>query len=384
METFLLGAITTLLVVAVVRLAFTRRTTVRSWREPDTPSAAAAEEERRALIEDAVARLDEGVVIFSDTFRLVLANDAARRMLRLGPSTTSSAPAEVMSLVRRAVSTNELVEDQIDVWLPERTSLAIRTIPLGPTEGVVLLARDVTAERRAERVRKQFVTHASHELKSPVASMQSLAEAVASAASEEPEKTIRFADRLVLESQRLARLIDDLLDLSRVEDPASFSNESVDLSSLVEEEASSFRANASGKGIVFNAAIKPGLWTTGDAKQLKLLVRNLLDNAFRYTPAGGRIDVELTTEEAYARLSVRDTGIGIPLKSQARVFERFYRVDEARSREHGGTGLGLAIVKHVADLYGGRVEVDSEYGEGSTFTAYLPLAPDPLALSEGA
>ena len=384
METFLLGAITTLLLVAVIRVAFVRRNTIRSWREPDTPAATAAEEERRALIEDAVERLDEGVVIFSDTFRLVLANDAARRMLRLGPSTATTAPAEVMSLVRRAVSTNELVEDQIDVWLPERTSLAIRTIPLGPTEGVVLLARDVTLERRAERVRKQFVTHASHELKSPVASMQSLAEAVASAALEEPEKTVRFANRLVQESQRLARLIDDLLDLSRVEDPASFSNETVDLSSLVQDETDSFHDEATAKEVVFDSAIKPGLWTTGDAKQLKLLVRNLLDNAIRYTPAGGRIDVELASEGDYARFSVRDTGIGIPLKSQARVFERFYRVDEARSRERGGTGLGLAIVKHVADLYGGRVEVDSEYGEGSTFTAYLPLAPDPLALPEGA
>lgn len=384
METFLFGAITTLLVIGALRLAFARRTAPRSWRQPDTTAAAAAEDERRVLIEDAVARLDEGVVIFSDTFRLVLANDAARRMLRLGPSTTTTAPAEVMSLVRRAVSTNELVEDQIDVWLPERTSLAIRTIPLGPTEGVVLLARDVTAERRAERVRKQFVTHASHELKSPVASMQSLAEAVAHAAPEEPEKTVRFANRLVQESQRLARLVDDLLDLSRVEDPASFSTESIDLSSLVEGEVATFEHEASTNEVAHGAAIKPGLWTIGDANQLKLLVRNLLDNAIRYTPAGGRIDVELVPDDGYARFSVTDTGIGIPLKSQARVFERFYRVDEARSREHGGTGLGLAIVKHVADLYGGRVEVESEYGEGSTFTAYLPLAPDPLAAQAGA
>jgi signal transduction histidine kinase len=383
METFLLGAITTLLVIAVVRIAVARRTTVRSWRQPDTTAAVAAEDERRVLIEDAVARLDEGVVIFSDTFRLVLANDAARRMLRLGPSTTTSAPAEVMSLVRRAVTTNDLVEDQIDVWLPERTSLAIRTIPLGPTEGVVLLARDVTAERRAERMRKQFVTHASHELKSPVASMQSLAEAVAHAAPEEPDKTVRFANRLVQESQRLARLVDDLLDLSRVEDPASFSTESIDLSALVEEETATFGAEASTKEVALASAVKPGLWTIGDGNQLRLLVRNLLDNAIRYTPAGGRIDVELVPDDDYARFSVTDTGIGIPLKSQARVFERFYRVDEARSREHGGTGLGLAIVKHVADLYGGRVEVESEYGEGSTFTAYLPLAPDALAVEEG-
>ena len=384
METFLFGAITMLLVVVVFRLATSRRTSIRSWREPGTSSAAAAESERRALIDDAVARLDEGVVIFSDTFRLVLANDAARRMLRLGPSTTGTAPAEVMSLVRRAVTTNELVEDQIDVWLPERTSLAIRTIPLGPTEGVVLLARDVTAERRSERVRKQFVTHASHELKSPVASMQALAEAVVHAAPEDPEKTARFADRLVVESQRLARLVDDLLDLSRVEDPASFSNETVDLSVLVTGEVEACEPQAAGKEVVVDAAIKPGLWTTGDAGQLKLLVRNLLDNAVRYTPQGGRIDVELVREDEYARFRVADTGIGIPLKSQARVFERFYRVDEARSREHGGTGLGLAIVKHVADLYGGRVEVESEYGEGSTFTAFLPLVADPLAASEGA
>ena len=178
-------------------------------------------------------------------------------------------------------------------------------------------------------------------------------------------------------------MVDDLLDLSRVEDPASFSATPSDLGEITLSEVELALASAEAKDVRLTTSIESQVLVRGDERQLSLLVRNLVNNAIRYTPAQGSVRVEVQRGLGEGVLSVADTGIGIPLRSQARVFERFYRVDQARSREHGGTGLGLAIVKHVADLHGGRVEVDSVYGEGSTFTARLPLAGAPMARAAG-
>ncbi len=320
--------------------------------------------------------LSSGVIVLNDVLRPVVVNRAARRLLELDPS-SASPPDAVMSVARQALATKQPVEEVVDVWGPERMSVRVEARLLDEDRGVLLGLSDISAETRALRVRRQFVAHASHELKSPVAGIQALAEAIVRAARDDPRRTEEFAEKLLSETARVAKLISDLLDLSRIEDPASFSTAAVDLSELSRREAHEISARAEAKRLRLGVEVEDDVWTQGDEQQLLLLIRNLLDNAIRYTPEGGCVELRARRENGHAVISVTDDGIGIPLKAQARVFERFYRVDEGRSRDHGGTGLGLAIVRHVADLYGGRVEVESQFGEGATFTAYLPVVEAP-------
>jgi signal transduction histidine kinase len=264
----------------------------------------------------------------------------------------------------------------IDLPDPARTSVRVSASYLGDQGGAVLVLHDISDEQTAQRIRRQFVTHASHELKTPIASIQVLAEAVRDASADEPERAGQFADRVVQEAERLSRLVADLLDLSRVEDPATISNATANLSDVITQELDDARRLADAKSITLTAVLAPDVEVKGDVEQLGLMVRNLLENAIRYTEEGGAVVVELSRDDAVV-LTVADNGIGIPLRHQGRVFERFYRVDKGRSRDQGGTGLGLAIVKHVADLHGGRVELKSEFGEGSTFTVRLPSVKTP-------
>ena len=363
-----------------VAVTLRRRASSEAPPPPPAPEASATAEEEPGegdLVREVLDRMSEGVVFFNELLRPVLANRAARRLLQLGEGGT--APNEILSIARRAVAGPEVVEEIIDVWIRDRVSLRVRAVPLEEQGAVIVTLEDVTGEQRIQRVRRQFVTDASHELKSPVASIQALAEVIDDASCEDPARVPSFAGRLRGETERLARLVEDLLDLSRVEDPASFSDTSTDLGEVVLSEVELARASAEAGDVHLETSIDPGVVVRGDEKQLALLVRNLLDNAIRYTPADGSVQIEVGREPDEAVVRVIDTGIGIPLRSQARVFERFYRVDEARTREHGGTGLGLAIVKHIADLHGGRVEVESVYGEGSTFTAHLPLVNTSMA-----
>lgn len=316
--------------------------------------------------------LAEGVVVLNEFLSPVIANASARRLT--GTDDVALLPDEVMSIARRALTTGLRVEETVDLWNPERTSVLVSAQALDGEAGVLVSLRDISAEQRALRLRRQFVSHASHELKSPVASIQALAEAISQAARDDPAAVEQFSAKMLLETARVGKLIADLLDLSRIEDPISFRRESVHVSEVARKVVAEAEARVRDKPLDLQVDIRQGVWTQGDEQQLSLLVRNLLDNAIRYTPAGGSVTVEVLREGDQAVVRVADDGIGIPLKSQARVFERFYRVDQARSREHGGTGLGLAIVKHVADLYGGRVELRSEFGEGSTFAAYLPAS----------
>jgi signal transduction histidine kinase len=171
----------------------------------------------------------------------------------------------------------------------------------------------------------------------------------------------------------MAALIDDLMDLSRVEDPAAMHLGEADLTDIVIEEAKSANGLAADNDLELEVDVSDGVRILGDTQHLHLMVRNLLENAIRYTPEGGRVSVALVALGARAQLQVSDTGIGIPLQAQGRVFERFYRVDQDRARISGGTGLGLSIVKNVAESHGGTVGVTSELDEGSTFTVVLPL-----------
>ena len=321
--------------------------------------------------------MEEGVLVFSESLAPIMANHAARRLLDIEGETLPArvAPETMLSIARRALVDGKPAQDVVSMW-PGQRRLRVRADLLQGEGGVIVVLKDVTDELRMQAMRRQFVANASHELKSPVAGLQALAEAIGEAARDDPEATQRFAGRLATESERLARLIADLLDLSRLEDPTNVSNAQIDVSQVVSSVLDEVKPSADAKKLSVEAHISIGARARGDEYQLVVLVRNLVDNAIRYTPEGGSISVELLREASEIVLRVADNGIGIPLQAQGRIFERFYRVDKDRSRERGGTGLGLSIVKHVVELHGGHVSVESELGEGSTFTARLPALRD--------
>ncbi len=326
-----------------------------------------------------IERMAEGLVVLDDQLRPVAANRAGRELLGFpeGSPPPRLPSDEVRTVARLALDRSRAVEEVVSIWFPARRSLRVRAEPLDARGGVVVVIEDVTEELETQRIRREFVAHASHELKSPVASMQTLAEALRHAVREDPQAAQRFADRIEFESQRLGRLIGDLLDLSRLEDPDAVPREVVDVSAGAKRVMEDAEAEAGSKEITFQVEISDGVFVKGDESQMAVLVRNLVENAVRYTPEGGRVSVDVYQDGASAVVRVSDNGIGIPLEAQARVFERFYRVDRARSRDRGGTGLGLAIVKHVAELHGGDVQLESELGRGSIFTARVPAVPPP-------
>lgn len=236
--------------------------------------------------------------------------------------------------------------------------------------GAVLVLRDVTDRRRLESVRRDFVADASHELKTPVASIQAAAETLVRALEDDLVAAQRFARQVYATASRLSQIVEDLLDLSRLETEQPALQE-LDLARLVtkELERSSDRAAVGDIDLVLD--VRP-ISVRASRKDIRLAVRNLLENALAYTGPGGVVTVTVAESDAHVSIRVADTGVGIPGEDLPRIFERFYRVDDARNRETGGTGLGLSIVRHVAEAHGGTVDVSSEPGEGSTFTLKLP------------
>ncbi|MDQ3939921.1 MAG: ATP-binding protein [Actinomycetota bacterium] len=372
MTSLWLAVVCSLLGIALVLMAVRLRQLTRtSSPENVAPVLPSPRDEHLEIFE----KMATGVLLLNEALTPVMANPAAAKLLQLPGA---SLPArlrsdELVSISRRAIAEDRAVDADVTLW-PGRTEVRIRAVPLADRGEVALFLQDVTEETRTQQIRRQFVVNASHELKSPVAGLQALAEAVAQAIDDDPETAKRFTEKLIGESERLGRLIQDLLDLSRVEDPVHFSDEQVDLAEVAEHETTQLkdRAERAGVEMVFDGI--RGVRVRGDEQQLGLMVRNLIDNAIRYTPTGGLVQIRIDHDATDVRLEVEDSGIGIPLQAQARVFERFFRVDGDRARDSGGTGLGLSIVKHVAELHGGHVGVQSELGEGSTFLVRLPLA----------
>ena len=342
--------------------------------------AALVGKNRRA--EEILDHMGEGLLLLDPALRPVFANAAARHMLGFqDEDLPGRLPSEeVLATARRAVN-DEQVEEILSVSFPLPMNLRVRATLLDHGDGVLVVLRDVTQEVLAQKVRREFVSHASHELKSPVASLQALAEAVLDAVKDDPESAARFSQRLVTEADRLGRLVGDLLDLSRLEDPTNIPKEPANLSLAAHREVDTIRKDADAKFISLDVRVDENVWLTGNDQQLGLMIRNLLENGIRYTPDQGRVSLEVYSGAGCAFVRVSDDGVGIPLEAQGRVFERFFRVDRARARDRGGTGLGLAIVKHVAEMHGGRVTLESNLGEGSTFTVELPAMQNDLPVS---
>ena len=305
---------------------------------------------------------------------------ASSRALALGLVNRSALTVpDISRLVERVGEDGNAREQEMRVRRPPLgrglLELRVRVAALG-TGVLLILIDDLAEERRVDAVRRDFVANVSHELKTPVGALSLLAETVLSAA-DDPEQVRHFAERMQMEASRLASLIQDVIDLSRLQsdDPMTRA-EVVEVDELVTRALEEVRTLAVSRDIEVVRSEDSGGEIYGDRGQLLTAVRNLVTNAIVYSPMGTRVAVSARMNEGIAEITVKDQGIGIPSHDLDRIFERFYRVDQARSRSTGGTGLGLAIVKHVCQNHGGECTVWSEVGTGSTFTLRLP-AHDP-------
>jgi two-component system sensor histidine kinase SenX3 len=283
----------------------------------------------------------------------------------------------VLSLVRAVRRSKQYQEATLAIPrgpIGEGThDLLVRVSILGHHDLVLVLIFDDSEFRRLDAIRRDFVANISHELKTPIGALSILSEAVLGA-SDDPEAIVKFATRMQMEAKRLSDLVQEIINLSRLQDDDPLKNaKMLDLSVLISEAIDGSRLASEARHISLVFANKSELQVLGDRSQIHMAIRNLVENAINYSPNGTRVAIALTEKNGLAEISISDQGLGIPEKEIDRIFERFYRVDPARSRLTGGTGLGLSIVKHVVTNHGGDVSVWSVEGSGSTFTIRLPL-----------
>jgi len=350
-----------------------------------------SDREQHRLPDQSEPDLDDGLVRVLSVLRsAAVVLDAEDDVLRASP------PAYALGIVRNDALTHAAVRDLVaqvrrdgvireqEVELPRgpigsgTVLLQVRVAPLG-VERMLVLAEDRTEARRVEAIRRDFVVNVSHELKTPVGAIALLAETVADAA-DDPVAVRRFAERMQREAHRLSALVHEIIELSRLQATGALSDvRTVDVADVVSEAVDRARTTAQSKNIVITVGGGKDALVYGDHNLLVTAVRNLLDNAVSYSPPNTRVGVGISERAGLVEIAVVDQGIGIAAGEQDRVFERFYRVDPARSRDTGGTGLGLSIVKHVAADHGGDVQMWSEPGKGSTFTLRIPAADVPAA-----
>jgi two-component system, OmpR family, phosphate regulon sensor histidine kinase PhoR len=334
----------------------------------------------------------EGVAVIDAQEKIVFCNRAFSEVWNLDAAAIEGRPvieavrnSDLLSLIRRALQGEEGLRSEIVMGIVQQRSFSVTATPVIALEGAlagdrpsgaVLVLHDVSELRRLERVRHDFVANVSHEFKTPLTAIQGFAETLLSGALEDPGNNRRFLEIIRDHATRLAALTDDLLKLARIEaGKLEVQFGPVQLIDVIDRCVETAQINATRKRITLEIEVPPHLpLVHGDSSLLRDVVQNLLDNAIRYTPEGGRVRISADASPREAVVSVDDTGIGIPLTDQERIFERFYRVDAARSREAGGTGLGLSIAKHIVEAHGGRLWVESEVGHGSKFSFSLSLA----------
>jgi two-component system phosphate regulon sensor histidine kinase PhoR len=361
----------------------------------------------------------DGLLVTDGAGQVRLLNPAAARLLGIATTSISgktvldlTLDAPLQSLVNEVLRTGAPAIRERSLRTPAERVVAVSAVPIGgavdgelreedddpaaaspspvpplsspplpspgaaPT-GVVLVFHDLTAARRVERMRRDFVANASHELRTPLASMRVMVETLLNGAREDPEAAQHFLQILDRELQRMTALVNDLLELSRLDARVEAAPaQRVALAPLAAELEAGWQAVAGDRGLQLEVDVPEGLMILGEVQGMRQILNNLLDNALKYTPAGGQVSVLARREGEQIVLEVTDTGIGIPAADRDRIFERFYRVDRDRSRDMGGTGLGLSIVKHLVQSYGGSVVVESRLNRGSTFRVTLPLASD--------
>ena len=343
--------------------------------------------EERNLSSAILGSMVEGVAVVNNSERLVFANPGFAEILGLDvPPTSGSALVEVVrqtelvEAVRKVLGGEPRVQSEIVTGTLRQHYFAITVaaVRAGDTTGAVVVLHDITELRRLERVRRDFVANVSHEFRTPLTAIQGFAETLLAGAIDDPQNRTHFLEIILEHSRRLARLTEDLLVLSKMDaERLELEIQRLRVSQLVESCLETAQRRAAEKNLRISVNMPQGLPDiAGDRRRLAEVLQNLLDNAIQYTLPGGQIILSAETTAGEVILTVSDTGIGIPKADQPRIFERFYRVDVARSREAGGTGLGLAIAKHLVEVHGGRLWVDSEVGQGSHFHFSVPIFDD--------
>jgi len=338
-------------------------------------------------IETILSSMIEGVLAVDGDGRILRLNRSAEKLLNLSLQTSAGHPieevlrkADLLIFIQKILKNKKIIEEDISfLSLGEERFLQAHAAPLvkvsGKADGAVIVLNDVTRLRKLENIRRDFVANVSHELKTPVTAIRGAAETLLSGAAENPEDTRRFTTIIAHQSDRLEAIINDLLSLSRIEQEAERGGvvlEMTPLRTVIENAIASCELEIESKGLQVNLFCSTDLKAELNESLMEQAVVNLLTNAVRYSEEGGRVSIDAARIDGHITLKVQDWGCGIPPDHLPRLFERFYRVDRARSRKDGGTGLGLAIVKHIVQAHGGEVKVYSTPGKGSTFTIILP------------
>lgn len=347
--------------------------------------------EERNLSTAILGSMVEGVAVVNGSERLLFANQGFAEILNLKfPAKSGSALVEIVrqteliEAVRNVLHGESRVEAEIVTGTLRQKYFAatVASVRAGDTLGAVVVLHDITELRRLERVRRDFVANVSHEFRTPLTAIQGFAETLLAGAIDDAQNRVRFLEIILEHARRLARLTEDLLRLSQMDsDRLELEIDEVSVSQIVDSCLATAQHRALENGLELSVKVPSNLPTVaGDRRRLAEVLQNLLDNARQYTLPGGEIVLSAEAHELEVVFTVSDTGIGIPRTDQSRIFERFYRVDAARSREAGGTGLGLAIAKHLIEAQGGRIWVESELGKGSHFHFSVPIFDVPGAL----
>ena len=342
------------------------------------------------LARDVLERLPDPLMLIDDTGRAMLINRAMRGVIGIDAERNQPVSAlvrtpSVLDAIRKTSDTGETVSIEFSLPVPIQRNYQATIARTGSTPAAtILLLHDLTAMKRAEQMRADFVANASHELRTPLAALSGFIDTLRGHAKEDPEAREQFLGIMTVEAERMRRLIDDLLSLTRIEQNEHVPpSGEVSLEIVLREAVAALTPLASTDNIALEMSLTPNLLpAVGERDELIQIFQNLIHNAIKYGKPGGHVWVTLNLApapggrgaEQMLAASIRDDGEGIPPAAVPRLTERFYRVDVKRSREKGGTGLGLAIVKHIISRYQGRLTIDSKPGEGSTFTVFLPAA----------
>ena len=368
------------------RRLFTKREKAET-REPQDDENANEIFAAGSLFEATLGGMREGLLVVNRDMRVVASNPAAHRLFNSSLAKLNSQrlteltrnPA-IYSAFLDGLKGNEVTGVKVETHGPERQVFDLRVVPIGNVngngaEGALGVFFDITRTERLELVRQEFLSNVSHELRTPLTAIMAFVETLENGAKEDPESCQRFLSIIRKNAARMHGLIDDILELTLIEGGnIQLRTETVELHALVNDVCASLATQAKSRNITLRNNVAPNALIYADPRRLEQMLTNLVDNGIKFSHENGTVSInhESGTRD---RISVTDDGDGIPAQHLERLFERFYRVDRARSREMGGTGLGLAIVKHLALLHGGEVTVESELGKGTTFTLHFPKNP---------
>lgn len=348
------------------------------------------------LFEATLGGMREGLLVVDSDMRVVASNPAAHRLFNLTTGGLDSRrlteltrnPA-IYSAFLDALNGNERSGVKVETHDPKRRVFDLRVVPLGVTgrkntEGAIGVFFDITQLEKLERVRQEFLSNVSHELRTPLTAILAFVETLEGGALEDSDNSRRFLSIIRKNATRMNNLIADILELSAIETGnVGVHAEAIELTPLANEVITSLAAQAASRNVAVRTSIKPGTVVFADPRRLEQMLTNLVENAIKFNRDGGEVMIGCENGVS-SRIRVQDTGEGIPAQHLERLFERFYRVDRARSKDLGGTGLGLAIVKHLARAHGGEVRVTSELGQGSVFEIDLPLESAAGRVTRGA